>query len=255
MDVTPAPPIVLRPTLLGRFALLLLFAPVAGLFWLTAFWPGLAVLVGIYAITFVLLTMRSITIDDKGVHARNLISSMSLEWSAIDAYTYWSALTGSRRTDEPRIAGAGSVRRSHDLVLSSTLGRVRIHTAYRGAAAAIARVLETLHARLADTTNFAPFTVTDAGIARKGETLAWADVEKVYLDGQVPPRLQIIKRGKSFPWRSEKLGNVANSLLLLQRIAERGIEVDLGLHGVAHDALVERMAANAALPAARVVKR
>lgn len=242
--------------MLGRLALALLFAPLAALFWLTTFWPGLAVLAAIYAIAFVLLTMRSITIDDTGVHAKTLVSSMSLEWSAIDAYTYWSAVTGSRRTDEQRISGAdGSVRRSHDLVLSSKLGRIRLHTAYRNVAPAIARVLDAVHARLATTMNFAPFTVSDAGIERKGETLAWIDVEKVYLDGQVPPRLQIIKRGKSFPWRSEKLGAVSNSLLLLERIAARGIEVDLGLHGIAHDGLVDRLAANAALPAARVVKR
>lgn len=248
-------PIVLRPTMLGRLALALLFAPLAGLFWLTTFWAGLLVLAAIYAIAFVALTMRSITIDDKGVHAKTLLSSMSLDWSAIEAYTYWSAVTG-RRVDQQRISGAGgSVRRSHDLVLSSKLGRIRLHTAYRNVAPAIARVLDAVHERLATTTNFAPLSISDAGIERKGETLAWADIEKVYLDGQVPPRLQIIKRGKSFPWRSEKLGAVTNSLLLLQRIAERGIEVDLGLHGIAHDTLVDRLAANAALPAARVVKR
>jgi hypothetical protein len=40
--------------------------------------------------------------------------------------------------------------------------------------------------------------------------------------GRIPPRLNVLAHGKSFPWAAERMPRVHNALLLLERLTERG---------------------------------
>jgi hypothetical protein len=248
---------VLRPTLVSRIALLLVLAALGAFMWFAQLYIALAVVLGVGVLAWIALAARSITIDGDGLRARSLFGTRTLPWTEVEDYTYWSASPRRMYNGDLRIAGSASAVtvRQHELIVRGKTTRIRIHTAYRGAPAAIAQVIETIHVLRGGTSTFTPFAITDAGLQHRQDTLAWTDLEKVTVDAQVPPRLKVFKHGKAFPWKSEKLGDVDNGLLLLERLTDRGIEVDLGPQQLAHDALLQRMAARAAMPAARVVKR
>ncbi len=248
----------LRPTIVSRIALGLLAAPVATVAVYSGSWLLAGGTAGVFAAASAAIGRRRVAVDATGVRARGAFGERALAWDAIDHYTYWSGTARTIQTIDPRIdAPANSVLGSrHVLDLHGRDGqRIRIDSRYRGAERAIAAIVREVHARHAGRTSFLPFEVRSDGLhhARAG-VLPWQRLEQVKLDAQQPPRLRVLEHGKAWPWASEPMSRIHDGLLLLEQLAERGVQIDRGIQQLVTAKLAERMAAQAALPRAEVVR-
>jgi hypothetical protein len=247
--------IELRPTLVSRLGLALLALPVALVAADTAAWAVFAIVAALYALAFVAIAKRQTIVDDTGIHARALIGQRDLAWDHIDHYTYWSGRVRALGPRQVVIDDASVIGTRHALVLYGKDGkRVRIDSRFRGAPAAIARVLDEVHTRLGERARFEPFAIADDGLHYGERVLPWPQLEKIHLDAQLPPRLRAMKAGKAFPWATCSMAHVHNGVLLLERLAERGVTIDLGMKQLVTAKLAERLQ-RPQLPRAEVVKR
>jgi hypothetical protein len=249
----------LRPTLVSRLAFGLVMISCAAVFLAGAYWAVSGALAVVYAGCWAAIDRRRVVVDRDGVRARGVHRWVALAWDEIDRYTYWSgnASSHARRSLEIGAPGSSVVGTRHVLILYGKDGtRVRIDSRYRGAHVAIARILTVLHARLGENASFAPFSLDDEGLrhARRG-LLPWKQLERVKLDNQLPPRLRVLERGRVLAWVSVRMSHVHNGILLLERLAERGVELDLGRKQRVTHRLAGLLDARAALPRAEVVRR
>jgi hypothetical protein len=252
-------PVQLRPTLVSRLALGLVALPLAWLFAAGAFWAVSGAVAVAYDGCWGILGRRRVVVDREGVTARGVVGQVVLGWTAIDHYTYWSgnADGSGRRSLEIGAPGSSVVGTRHALVLCGKDGtRLRIDSRYRGAHLAIATILAVVHARLGEEASFAPFSLDVEGLrhARRG-LLPWKQVELVKLDNQLPPSLRVLERGRALAWVRVRMSHVHNGMLLLERLAERGVELELGRSQRVTHRLAGLLDARAALPRAEVVRR
>ncbi|MDX2089392.1 MAG: hypothetical protein SFX73_16185 [Kofleriaceae bacterium] len=252
----PVERLELVPTIARRVAVTLLALPVVGVAVASGAWIVAGVTVVAYVATCVAFGRLRVVVDRDGIHA----GRRTLAWSAIDHYTYTSSLPrgfvqigqGNRLI---RANAASSTR--HDLLVVGTDGSaIRIDSHFRRAEHAVSMILVELHRRLADRASFAPFALEDDGLhhARKG-VLPWTKLEVVAVDGQTPPRIHLKAHGKAFPWVTEHAPSVCNTLLFLERLAERGISLELNQGVLVHDQLDALLQRRAAMPRAEVVER
>jgi hypothetical protein len=248
----------LRPTIVSRIALGLVAGPIAAVGVYSGSWVLAGGTAGVFAAASAAIGRRRVTVDETGVRARGAVGERGLAWDAIDHYTYWSGTARTLQVIDPRIdAPANSVLGSrHVLDLHGRDGkRIRIDSRYHGAERAIAAIVREVHARHAGRTSFSPFEVRSDGLhhARAG-LLPWNRLELVKLDAQQPPRLRVLEHGKAWPWANEPMSRIHDGLLLLEQLAERGVRIERGIQQLVTAKLAERMAAQAALPRAEVVR-
>ncbi len=249
--------IELRPTLVSRLGIALLVLPIALVAADAADWLVIAIVTALYGLAFVAIALRRTIIDDAGIHARALIGKRDLAWDEIDHYTYWSGRVRALGARQLVIDGPGAsvVGTRHALAVYGKDGqRIRIDSRFAGASAAIARVLDDVHARLGERASFEPFAIEDGGLRYRDRVLPWPQLEKIQLDAQLPPRLRAMKAGKAFPWAACSMAHVQNGVLLLERLAERGVPIDLGAKQLVTSKLAERLQ-RPQLPRAEIVKR
>lgn len=241
-DEALAPPArqELRPTYAARVGLALLATPALVMAGAAAAWLPGAAIAGGAALLWTGLARRRLVIDESGVIARGLLGQRALAWGEIRHYTYWMGRYGNM-----------------ELVLHGRDGRwILIDARYRGVAAASARIIATLHALHGERATFAPFTIEDEGLRHaKAGLLRWKQLEIVKLDHQQPQRMRVLQHGKALAWVSEPLTEVENSVLLLERLAERGVVVEVPPVQLVTERLRDMLAARAALPRAQVVRR
>lgn len=183
-----------------------------------------------------------------------------MPWSDVTHYTYWSGPVRAtirgvgieRQIDGPH---GGVSQCHHTIAIHGHNGRVKISSAFRGADRGVARILAVLHARFSGMTSFPPFTIEDDGLrhARVG-LLPWSQIEVVRLR-EYPPRLQVMKHDKAFPWQTASLKHLPNGILLLERLSERGVPVDLGTKQLVTPTLIETSTRHAGLPRAEIHRR
>ncbi|HEY4182149.1 MAG TPA: hypothetical protein VGM90_35140 [Kofleriaceae bacterium] len=256
---------VLKPTIVSRIALAVAAAlpigfSIAGSAWIaTAAFSATVVAIGTG------LARRSITVDDNGVTRQSLLGTATIAWDDVDYYTYWS---GNPRRNFFKDEANPDLGRSingpfsdvtttrHNLVIHARdKRRIAITTGFRRAGDAVAIALAEIHQRHADRTKFAPFTIEDEGLAHeRAGFIPWVDIEIVRL-WEYPAVIQIMKDGKSFPWATASLAKAHDGCLFLEKIAARGIPVDLGGRQLVTTTLIETLTRNSALPVAKVVKR
>jgi len=247
--------IELRPTLVSRLGLALLALPIALVAADAADWVVIAVVTALYGLAFVAIALRRTIIDDTGLHARALIGKRDLAWDDFDHYTYWSGRVRGVSARALVIDKASVVGTRHALAVYGKDGKsIRIDSRFRGAPAAIAHVLDKRHDRIGERASFEPFAIEEDGLHYEDRVLPWAQLEKIQLDAQLPPRLRAMKHDKAFPWATCSMAHVHNGLLLLERLAERGVVIDLGAKQLVTSRLAERLQ-RPQLPRAEVIRR
>ena len=85
--------------------------------------------------------------------------------------------------------------------------------------------------------------------------LPWSQLEKVTIDGSVPPFVRVMKERKVLPWSRVSLAKVHNSVRLLEELATRGVVIDPGPHAFVSRGLFERLVSAEMLPRAEIVRR
>jgi hypothetical protein len=250
----------LRPTRVTRLALGLVATPVALVAGAASGPIGVAI-AAVYGASWLAIGRRRIRLDHHGVTVRGAFGDRAeLSWADVDRYTYWSArLRGSvlgrsdRRIDAPHHSVTNT---RHVLKLFGHDRTVCIDANYFGAERAAAMALGVLHPLLAERARFTPFAIMNEGLVHAtGGVLPWHELDAIRIDNSVPPRLCVMKVKKSFPWRAESLGDVWNGMLLLERLADRGIAIDLGRRQLFTDTLLAAVDRGRALPRAEIVVR
>jgi hypothetical protein len=252
--------LVLRPTRVSRLGLALVALPVG--LGAAAAVPIAGVAVGAgYIASWALIGRRKIVLDDHGVRWKPATGRVvELAWTGVDHYTYWSGhvrgtglLARDRRIDAPSNSVANT---RHVLDLHGANQIIRIDSSWLDAERAAAMALGTLHPLLAERARFTPFAIADDGLhCDRVGVLPWSKLEVVKLDNLAPTRLLVMKVGKSFPWQSVSLARVHNGMLLLERLAERGVPIDLGHHQLFTETLLAAVDRGRALPRAEIVRR
>jgi hypothetical protein len=191
----------------------------------------------------------SLIIDDRGLEARDRHSTTHMAWQDIARYRFWSHV---RRRSHPahRALSIGQLtvfsRAGHELVIDQR---------YASLAEALDDVFAQLHATLANAASCAPFTLDDTNLvhASKG-SLALADIRDVHLAGAT---LVVRRHGKLWPWAAEAMSNVDNVLVLVEKLADRGVLVRASEHSFLPLAVLDKVRATAsrhtALPTATLV--
>jgi hypothetical protein len=230
----------LRPTLVARAGLALIATPTLLIAGAAGAWPFAVGAAAVSALLWTGLARRRLLIDEHGVSVRGMLGRRAFAWDEIRHYTYWAG----------RYGNVELVLRDHD-------GRwMLLDARYRDIRAATARIIAELHARYGERATFAPFSLEDEGLRHmRAGLLRWKDLEVVKLDRQEPQRMRVLKRGKALAWVSTLLSEVENSVLLLERLGERGVAIELPPAQLVTTRLREMLAARAALPRAQVVRR
>jgi hypothetical protein len=270
------------PILLGLFAVFpalgIVLAPV-----------GAKIICGAFAAAFgfgaFATAKRKLVLDSGGIKRTNLLGEKSLSWDDVDHYTFWSmdqsagyAAIGAGSADPVAIAAVAVLaiavmavgRKKQTDNRRFGTGRLRlvgkdgtsllIDQRYRDARGALDRAFDELHPRLrahAGDETFAPFRLTDNELVhdRKGP-LALAEIERVSISGG---RFTVKKRGKRFAWVACSMRRVANVMLLVEELADRGIVIKAAAGQFVPPTVLEKLRAAASrqalLPAARVVSK
>ncbi|HEY4055352.1 MAG TPA: hypothetical protein VGM39_02045 [Kofleriaceae bacterium] len=263
-----AKPLTLRPTFVSRLALGLVSAVPIGIAIAASAWIATAAFgVGVIGVGTA-LARRRISLDSTGATRTGLLGTTHIPWGNVSHYTYWSGnprarffddgdsedkAPGVERTIDGPFSGVTTTR--HNLVIHARSGgRIAITTGFAGAGDAVAIALAEIHARHAERTEFAPFTIEEEGLRHpRAGFLEWFDVESARLN-EFPPVVQIMKDGKAFPWASASLAKVHDGCLFLEKLAARGIPVDIGSRQLVPASLVETLR-RTSLPRAEVVVR
>ena len=255
-----AQPVLLRPTWVSRLGLGLLLAPIVAATAAAGAWLAVGAIGAGFAATSFGISRRRIVVDDHGIRVRTLRGERTIAWSDVTHYTYWSRpvrakLRGfgiERQIDGP----SGTVSQCHHtLAIHGRGGRIKISSGFRGADRAVARILAEVHIRFAGATRFGPFTIEDEGLRHsRAGVLPWSQIEVVRLR-EYPARLQVMKHDKAFPWQTASLTTLPNGILLLERLGERGVPVDLGTKQLVTSTLIETCGRHAGLPRAEIIRR
>jgi hypothetical protein len=264
--LVPIAPLELRPTIVTRVALLPVFGIPAALAVATASPLTTLALVAGYALSWTVITRRRAIVDDAGVELRGTFGRRRMAWDQIAHYTYWATLASARWTEAGRLGDnrvvdsprADVSRVHHRLRLHDAAGRtLQLDSFFRGTERAVRRILDELHRRLATRADdFAPYAITDDGLTHdRHGVLAWADLEKVVLDGSEPPDVRVMKDGKILPWSRTSLGKIHNGMRFLERLAERGVVLDPGHRAFVTRPLLDALVRADRLPRAALVRR
>jgi hypothetical protein len=267
----------LRPTVISRILLAApaaLVALVASAVWM----PLAAAPIAGYALACVAIARRRVWIDGDGVRWRRIsgLGGGALRWDEIERYRYWASVIkkplgltsipavvrelAAGPTPGPIVGGADTTVRNtrHHMVLVGAGVTFRfgseMHDADRAAAIVLAEIHPRLRARGAPgsgASELRPFTVEEAGLRHASAgLLSWADLEKVALTEELPPRVRVMKRRKALAWVSERLDRVDDGMLLLEELAARGVPVTRGRTTVVTAPVAGAEAVAAALPRA-----
>jgi hypothetical protein len=225
------------------------------------------------------LGQRRLVIDDHGVTAKGAFSTSTIPWNELDHYTFWSmdqnmvyatngqggaaaviivALIGAA-VMATRNKGAANRRFAAGRLTIVGQGNrsIKIDTRYASVAGALDTIFDHLHTRLRGKRDYAPFTLSDVELnhATKG-SLALAEIEKISVAGAA---LVIKKRGKRLAWARVPLRKLHNGLMFVEDLGEHGLVVDATAGMFVPPTVMDKLRAassrQAAMPAARVVKR
>jgi hypothetical protein len=247
----------LRPTVVGRLVAALPTATIAATLSSIAA-PLAAIPLAAYVFAWVAVSRQRIWVDADGVRWRGIAGSGELRWDDVERYVYWGTT--------PRLVQSGFGPARHIDAATSTVTATRHHltlhragatfvisSTYVGAEHACARALAELHPRLRHRPGlaFTPFTVADDGLrhATLG-TLRWAEIEKLTLTADIPPRLRVMKRGKAFAWANESMAKIDNGMLLLEELVGRGITLVPGPRALLSAPVIDAHRRAEALPRA-----
>lgn len=237
---------------LGMFGLVLLAATASPTFQL-----AFLVVFGACAWPTVALARRRLVVDDRGFTVRGLFGTRHVAWREIAHYQYWSQhlLKGGALT-------RWLMRRPHRRVTHERLSIVpygvppiHVDPRYANLGGALDALFGELHARLKP--EFLPFALTDTELVHRTKgRLPLADLERVDVVGAT---ISVIRRGKRLAWVSESMARVKNVMLLVEKLAERGIVVSANPLLFVPAGVLEKVRAaasrQAALPQARLVAR
>jgi hypothetical protein len=226
----PSSSVELRPTVVGRLVAALPTTSIAAVLSTVAA-PLAAIPVAAYVFAWVAVSRHRIWVDADGVRWRTTGGSRALRWDDVERYIYWGTTPrliqsgfGPARYIDAVTSTVTATR--HHLALYHPGGKLVISSTYVGAEHACARALAELHPRLRRRPGlgFAPFAITDDGLRHAtAGTLRWAQIEKLTINADIPPRLRVMKRGKAFAWAAESLAKIDNGMLLLEELVGRGI--------------------------------
>ena len=265
-----------QPIVLG-FLVSIIVVPVVLLAPLAVKLAMLAVVAG-YACLCVVLVLRRLILDDEGITWRAL-GDHTIRWDEATHYTFWSMdqsyvaagaaaggggalaavvvyllVRGLRRGNKNRRFSYGrmTIRGPRGMKVSIDAQMVR------GAAEALDRAFEELHARLRTRErDFTPFTLGEVDLHHATEgSLALADIDKIVVGSS---RLAVKRRGKRRAWARARMPKVHNVMLLLEELAERGLIVDTRRDVFVPPPVLGKLEAaasrQAAMPRAKIVRR
>jgi hypothetical protein len=163
-------------------------------------------------------TRRRITIDDEGI-TRRWMRTARISWDQVACYTYWTKISFGDAAGTNK-----DIERQFVAIKIVDVGgsKIAIDHGWRRPYAAVARAIEALHPRL-QATGFEPFSFTDGALRHiKRGDIAFADIDKVIVSADW---LSIRTPGKTIEWAGVELKRLVSSLLFLERLAERGVNV------------------------------
>jgi hypothetical protein len=223
------------------------------------------------------LAQRRLTIDENGITAKGAFSTSTIPWNELDHYTFWSMDQQAVYAGQGGLAGAviiavvwaviaASRNRGQDnrrfgtgrlTIVGQGNRSVAIDARYSKVAGALDTIFDHLHTRLRGKRDYAPFTLSDVELhhATKG-SLGLAEIEKISVAGT---SLVIKKRDKRLAWVRVPLKRLHNGLMFVEDLGEHGLVVDAKAGMFVPPTVMDKLRAassrQAAMPAARVVKR
>lgn len=231
--------------------------------------------VGVFTVACVaklaLLCTSRLVLDDTGATAKNLISSADVRWDEVSHYTFWSAdqvgiFATQRWTTNPvgllingivsavrKAATSPNQRFSRGrMMIVSRTGRLTIDRRYQHVAAALDRAFAEIHTRLKDRKRrrYDPFTLDATTIAHdRNGTIAVIDIADIAV---VDREFKINLHSGRRPWTSVATDRVANVMLLLEELGERGVVVDANQGMFVPSTVRASLTRHAKLPRAQV---
>lgn len=190
------------------------------------------------------LRQRRLRIGADGVELQSTFSTKRIAWSEITSYTFVSIDPHAHAYGQGGLAGIliiavikalrkkpqNRMFKAGHLVLHGAHAKVKIGASFRDVDQALERIFAEVHPRLATTTSFGvvEFDGRTLSHATKG-ALPLMELDKVVVssNGFVTVR----KIGKRLGWATIGMSKVRNSLLLFERLADAGANVEM------HDAV------------------
>lgn len=188
------------------------------------------------------ISQRRLIVDDDGVETRGMFGDKRIAWSEIESYTFVSIDPHSRQYGQGGLAGAVVVAavkamekkpqhrafRAGHLMLHGGGRKVTVAPWFKDIDQALERIFGELSTRLGQRagTQFGPFAFDGQTLRhdKKGElTIMELDKVEVTATGAVVVR----KVGKRLPWASASMAKLPCSLVLLERLADRGVHVEV----------------------------
>lgn len=208
--------------------------------------PSTPVLVGAGALViaagvfvYVRLGAVRVILDDDGATVHRLFSTQHMAWSEVERYSFL-CVRAQRAAGHGGLAGAlvgaavNALNRSTPhrdfaggrLILHGAGRKLRIGRHYHDIDQVLDRAFAELHARLAKRTEFGALSFDGVTLrhATKG-ALSLAEIEKVELGSL--GGLAIHKVGKRLRWASCSMARVDNVLLLVERLADRSVALEV----------------------------
>jgi hypothetical protein len=227
---------------------------------------------GIYLFLFLRLGAGRLIVDRDGVEVRGLTATRRIAWTEVQRYSFVSVDPNARGGyGQAGLAGvlviaavralskapANRTFKAGRLVLRGQGAPLKISPRYRDVDQALERIFAELHPRLQASTQFGDLSF-DGGTLHhvaKG-ALSLSELDKVVVSpaGTITVR----KIGKRFAWATVAMARIDNSLLLYERLADRGVVIEMSkamFLPLPTLGLLTRVAAvRAGLPQARIQK-
>jgi hypothetical protein len=207
------------------------------------------------------LGRRALKVTEQGLEVTTLFGLKRLRWSrAFYAYEAESDASRSQGLIVDAAINLASaavqavVRRpeslSTKLFVKETDGVSVCIDDYAGARGIEAELVADIHRRSSTETN--PFELSAGQIRHHGECVALSQVDRVVVAAEV----EIYSTGARSAWASEPLPSIHNVWLLVERLLEQGVKLELGIEAPASIVASAEAAAarEATMPRATIVK-
>lgn len=266
----------LSPTGFGRLLLSCFAVPAIGIAAVVGGPVGIGVAAALsvgYGALFWRLGRMRLLLDGEGIERHGVFSRKRLAWGDIQGYSFSSidpsAGAGGVGAIQGGVVGvlvvaalrsafkkpAHTALHSGRLLLRGAGTKLKVDPGFRDVVLALEQTFAEVHRRLADTTRFGPLTFDGSTLTHvKKGALALMEIEKVSVGSS--GTVTIRKVGKRLSWVSLPMARIDNLMLLLEKLADRGVSVEVAgacyLPGATLHLIDRLAAAQRSLPSARV---